>query len=214
MLTSLTCTAGSTMPSEVGFLLGTAEVAEALRLSPGSYSEAYLRTLIVSAIQTFEARTGWVLSTTGYYAWYDSWPSERVLTLPKYPVYDITEVRFQQAEGMWASMPRRFSKDRTIDWGWGWDTIFTEQLNDGFSAVPGAAHCALLLPPINELPELRKDDPQVVRIAFYLWGLSALPSSIKTVLFMMISDLYDGRTEPNAAVESLILSHRRSGFAG
>jgi len=208
MLTSI-LRKGGTVLSEWGLTLTLDEVAAALRLSPGSYSEPYLKALITSACQTFEARTGWALNRACYEAIYDSWPQERVLALPKYPVSAITGVSFKRpgfGYHTWESLPKK--DDRS---SWGWEPIFATQSNEGFSV--SAWHVDLHLPPLPELPELIKGQVSAVKVEFWTWMYGSVPASIKTVLYMIISDLYDGRSEPNAAVESLLMQHRLSGFA-
>jgi len=208
MLTSLKYQSGTVL-SGWGAAVSPSQAAEALRLSPGSYSEAYLRTLIAAAAQDFEARTGWSVNRAHYEALYDSWPEGRILTLPKYPASVVASIAFKRpgfTTHMWEVLPKL---GQGVDLGW--EPVFVTLPNEGHSA--GVTHMSVRLPPLSALPPLLEDGTAgVVKVDFQTWDSNGLSASIRAVLFMMISDLYDGRDTPNPAVESLIIQHRRSGF--
>jgi len=189
------------------------QVAAHLRLSEGSYDPDYLAGLVISAGTQIEEQTGCDL-LMGQWEWgLECWPQERIIALPRYPVSFIGSVAYLSPLGYWVGLPdRRFGAFED-----GWEPVsVTDRIpldNNGYST--GSPHQSVRLPPLHLLPELHPGDaPYKVRIEFRVNGYQhRLDPVLRIAWLMKIADLYDGRKEPNPAVESLLLSRRQSGFA-
>jgi len=157
--------------------------------------------LIRAAREQIEARTGVTLCKTKWRAYFNYWPLLRYTALPKPPLLSVHSIRYLRA-----------THTGTI-----YDSSYYPLANEFWSVEPVGPNATRLLrcEAHERLPKLMQIE-KAVRIDFYSGAESPahIPQGLRIAMLMLLRDLYDQVTEPNSALESLILQYRHSGFIG
>jgi len=155
--------------------------------------------LLRAAREQVEARTGQEIAPARYRLYLPHWFPEEYTQLPKPPLLSVQEIRF---------VPQ--SHKGPVESG-----SYVGLSSSYWRSEPYGPHGEnwLWTAPHPSLPPLFPDK-KAVRIDFTSgYEPSRVPGGLRIAILMLLRDLYDQVTEPNAALESLILSHRNSGFA-
>jgi len=156
--------------------------------------------LLRGARDIVEARTGQTLCPTRYRLYLPHWLPEEYTRLPKPPLQSVQAIRF---------VPQ--SHKGPVDSG-----SYVGLSGSYWRMEPYGPHGEnrLWTAPHPALPTLFPDK-KAVQIDFTAgYESSRIPGGFRIALLMLLRDLYDQVTEPNPAVESIILQHRLSGFIG
>jgi len=155
--------------------------------------------LIRAAREQVEARTGQTLALSRYCLSMPHWFAEEHAELPKPPLVSVESIRYTPQSYTGSSPHAHYAVLNSAYWRV--DPIGPS----GEGKLWTAPHPAL--PPLY--PHAR-----AVRIEFTAGNRpERITGGLRIAILMLLRDLYDQVTEPNAALESLILSHRNSGFA-
>jgi len=167
--------------------LGTAEDA------------AQVQALLRAAREQVEARTGQEIAQKRYRLFLPHWLPEDYTTLPKPPLRQVDSISF---------LPQ--SHKGPVD-----NSSYLQLSPSYWRVEPYGPHgqTRLWTAPHQALPPLFPDK-KAVRIAFVSgYEPARMPGGLRIAILMGLRDLYDQVSEPNQALERLILSHRASGFA-
>jgi len=170
-----------------------------LRLGSGEDAvqvSSYLR----AAREQVAARTGLCLAPAQYRLSLPHWLPEEYTELPKAPLLRVDSVRY---------LPQTHSGPVTED-------SYLQLPASYWRVDPLGPHGQpqLWRAPLGALPPLYPH-ARAVQVDFASGPAEGrLHGALRIAILMLLRDLYDGNTEPNAALESLLTSHRASGFAG
>jgi len=155
--------------------------------------------LIRAAREHIEARTGQEIAQKKYRLSLPHWLPEEHTQLPKPPLQSVQEIRFVPQSYKGPLPPTTYLHLQASEWR-------VEPYGPhGENRLWTAPH--QILPPLFP-------DKKAVQIDFTCgYEPERIPGGLRIAMLMLLRDLYDQVTEPNAALESLILSHRNSGFA-
>jgi len=155
--------------------------------------------LLRFAREQVEARTGQEIAQKRYRLYLPHWLPEEYTELPKPPIKSVERIHF---------VPQ--SHKGPVD-----GSSYVGLSGNYWRVEPYGPHgeTRLWTAPHPALPPLFPDK-KAVRIEFTAgYEPQRVPGGLKIAILMGLRDLYDQVTEPNPALESLLLSHRASGFA-
>jgi len=154
--------------------------------------------LLRAAREQIEARTGREIAQKRYSLYLPHWLPEEYTELPKCPLQKVERIRFVPS-----------SHTGLISSG-----SYLSLSPSYWRVEPYGPHGQnrLWTAPHQALPALFPDR-KAVQIEFVSgYAAGQVPGGLRIAILMLLRDLYDQVTEPNSALESLILSHRQSGF--
>jgi len=155
--------------------------------------------LLRYAREQIEARTGQTLAVSRYRLSLPHWLPEEYTELPKAPLLSVEAIRFVPQSYKGPLLP----------------TTYLHLQASGWRVEPYGPHGKnyLWTAPHQALPPLYPY-AKAVQIDFVSgYAPAQVPGGLRIAMLMLLRDTYDQVTEPNAALESLISSHRHSGFA-